>query len=48
MAFEGIHRLPVVGASDQVVGLVSSLDVLRWLAQRSGYLVPRTTQQQRG
>ena len=41
MAFEGIHRLPVTAEpSGEVVGLISSSDVLRWIAQRSGYLVP--------
>ena len=40
MAFEGIHRVPVVSDGHQVVGLLSSLDVLRWLAQQSGYLMP--------
>jgi CBS domain-containing protein len=48
MAYEGIHRLPVIGASHEVVGLISSLDVMRWIARRSGYVVPRTTRRQRG
>jgi CBS domain-containing protein len=41
MAFEGIHRLPVVGTSGEVVGLVSSLDVLRFVAEQTGYLRSR-------
>lgn len=41
MAFEGIHRLPVTSEpTGEVVGLISSTDVLRWIAQRSGFLVP--------
>lgn len=40
MAYEGVHRIPVVSSSGDVVGLVSSLDVLRWVGQASGYLVP--------
>jgi len=40
MAFEGIHRLPVVGDRGEVVGILSALDVLRWLGRRSGYLIP--------
>lgn len=40
MAFEGIHRLPVVGDHGEVVGILSALDVLRWLGRRSGYLIP--------
>lgn len=39
MAFEGVHRVPVLGASGQVVGIVSSLDVLRWIARQHGYVV---------
>jgi CBS domain-containing protein len=39
MAFEGIHRLPVVSQSGEVVGIVSSIDVLRWIAEREGYLL---------
>lgn len=42
MAFEGIHRVPIV-RERQIVGMVSSLDVLRWLAQEDGFVVPRST-----
>ncbi len=38
MAFEGIHRVPVVAGDGRVAGIVTSLDVLRWLAQQEGYL----------
>jgi CBS domain-containing protein len=41
MAFEGVHRLVVVSMTGTVVGIVSSLDVLSWLAAASGYVVPR-------
>jgi CBS domain-containing protein len=41
MAYEGIHRVPVVSDDGRVVGLLSSLDVLRWLALASGYVVGR-------
>jgi len=37
MAFEGIHRVPVVGARGLVAGVVSPLDVMRWLARQHGY-----------
>ncbi len=40
MAFEGIHRVPVVSDDGRVAGMVTTLDVLRWLAQQDGYLVP--------
>lgn len=39
MAFEGVHRVPVVSGDGRVVGVLSSLDVMRWLAQHDGYLV---------
>jgi CBS domain-containing protein len=40
MAFEGAHRLPVVARDRKVVGMLSALDVLRWLARQEGYLIP--------
>jgi CBS domain-containing protein len=39
MAYEGIHRLPVVNLEGKVVGVVSALDILRWLARQDGYVV---------
>ncbi len=32
MAHEGVHRIPVVSSGGQVVGVLSSLDILGWLA----------------
>jgi CBS domain-containing protein len=40
MAYEGIHRLPIVDAAGKVVGLLSSLDILHWLACKTGNSVP--------
>jgi CBS domain-containing protein len=40
MAYEGVHRIPVVAGDGKVVGIISSLDVVRWLARHDGYLVP--------
>jgi CBS domain-containing protein len=37
MAAEGVHHLPVVGDFGRVVGMISTLDVTRWLAQQSGF-----------
>jgi CBS domain-containing protein len=39
MAFEGIHRVPVVGESGTVSGVVSPLDIMRWLARQHGYAI---------
>ncbi len=47
MSFEGVHRLPVVDGDGRVVGLISALDVLRWLARHDGFHVPDYTQKQR-
>lgn len=43
MSYEGVHRIPVVTSDGKVVGLISSLDVARWLAQHDGYLLPDRT-----
>lgn len=39
MAYEGVHRVIVVDRSGYVVGLVSSLDIARWLGRRAGHPV---------
>lgn len=39
MATEALHHVPVIAASGMVIGMVSSLDVVRWLARNDG-LVP--------
>jgi CBS domain-containing protein len=39
MALEHIHRLPITSDDHRVIGLVTSLDVMRWQAQIDGYLV---------
>jgi predicted transcriptional regulator len=33
MAWEGIHRLPVCGPGGDVIGIVSTLDIARWVAK---------------
>jgi CBS domain-containing protein len=40
MAQEQIHRLPIVSEDGDVVGILSALDVVRWLALQGGYIVP--------
>ena len=39
MAFERVHRIPVVASDGKVVGLVSAIDVLRWLAKDYGFVL---------
>lgn len=36
MANEGVHALPIVAHGGEVIGVVSTLDVIRWLAQKTG------------
>ena len=36
MAWEGVHRLPVCGPAGDVVGIVSTLDIARFLAKVAG------------
>jgi CBS domain-containing protein len=40
MAFEGIRQLAVSALDGRVIGVISAVDVLRWIAQRSGFAVP--------
>ncbi|HKE19479.1 MAG TPA: CBS domain-containing protein [Kofleriaceae bacterium] len=40
MAYEGVQRIPVVSFGGKVVGIVTAMDVVRWLAQHDGYVVP--------
>jgi CBS-domain-containing membrane protein len=38
MAVEGVRHVIVVAASGEVVGILSAIDVLRWVAERDGFL----------
>lgn len=40
MASEGLHRLAVVSRDGRVVGVLTPLDVIRWLAAQDGLLLP--------
>jgi CBS domain-containing protein len=40
MANEGIHHIPIVDACGRMIGIVSTLDIVRWLATNDGYLTP--------
>jgi CBS domain-containing protein len=40
MALEHVHRIPIVTDDGKLAGIVSSTDVLAWLARQDGYLVP--------
>lgn len=39
MAFEGIHRLPIISEpGGDLVGILSAVDILRWMGEEDGYL----------
>jgi len=40
MALEGVRRIPILDAADQVVGIICASDILSWLARQAGYVVP--------
>lgn len=40
MAFERLDEIPVVDANDQLVGVVTAIDALRWMAGALGYVQP--------
>lgn len=40
MAIEGIHHIPVVDLQGKLIGIVSTMDIARWLARNDGYLPP--------
>jgi CheY-like chemotaxis protein/predicted transcriptional regulator len=40
MAYEGVNRIVIVEPSGAVAGVVSGVDVMRWLARQAGYVVP--------
>lgn len=40
MAYEGVHRVVVVHEDGTVAGILSSLDILRWLARDAGFVIP--------
>ncbi len=42
MASEDLHHVPIVSTTGRLVGVVSSLDIVRWLARNDG-LVPNKT-----
>lgn len=45
MAYEGIHRVVVVGHGGLVAGILSTLDLARWLSQQTGDALPSSLTQ---
>lgn len=48
MAAERVHHLLVVSPHRELIGILSTLDVLRWLGERDGLLSPTPTLMQDG
>lgn len=48
MAYEGVHRIPIVGCRGEVVGVLSALDILAQLAGDDGYVLPQGGHRRRG
>lgn len=48
MAYERVHRIVVVDAANCVSGIVSAVDILRWLAASSGFELPLEPEPDRG
>jgi CBS domain-containing protein len=40
MATEAIHHVPIVDGDGSLIGVVSALDVVRWLAANDGFIAP--------
>jgi CBS domain-containing protein len=40
MAFEEVHQIPIVDDTGRMAGMVTTLDIMRWIARREGYLIP--------
>ncbi len=43
MSVEGVHHVPIVAESGCLIGMVSALDIVRWLAANDGMLDRRAT-----
>ncbi|MBS1118207.1 MAG: hypothetical protein H6Q90_435 [Deltaproteobacteria bacterium] len=37
MAFEDVHHVPIVDAGGRMIGIVSTMDIVRWLARNDGF-----------
>jgi CBS domain-containing protein len=46
MAYDGVHRVPVLDDDGSVIGLLSAIDVMRWLGREAGYAISNSTDRQ--
>lgn len=47
LAYEGIHRILIVDERGRLTGILTTLDITRWVAIQCGFVVPPYTQRQR-
>ncbi len=47
LAFEGIHRVLLVDVDGRITGVLTSIDLARWMSQKAGFVIPSYTQRQR-
>jgi CBS domain-containing protein len=40
LAYEGVHRLPVLSFRGALIGMITDAMILRWLARMAGYKLP--------
>jgi CheY-like chemotaxis protein/CBS domain-containing protein len=40
MSYEGVHRVIVTSTDGVIVGLLAGIDIMRWVAQQAGYIIP--------
>jgi CBS domain-containing protein len=43
MSFEGVHHVPIVSSGGALVGMLSTIDIVRRMARTAGYVIPRHT-----
>jgi CBS-domain-containing membrane protein len=48
LALEGLDQIAVLGPEDQIVGALTTLDVVRWLSEQSEFPLPATAPTQGG
>lgn len=43
MSIEDVHHVPIVAEGGELIGLVSTMDIVRWLTSNDGFLKARPT-----
>jgi CBS-domain-containing membrane protein len=40
MASEDVHHIPIIDGSGRLIGIISTMDIVRWLARNDGFNTP--------